>query len=220
MFAGEVVHPLRGRADHLHVIEPQRELEILLVAGQRVKVREGFVDAAMFDVEELLQLLVAELVGAGLGPVAELAGDGEGLRIAAIHLHIHQPGHDLVDLIPQSQRRFAPRGEIIRLGVQVTRAQLVLALAKAGDNLVRVLPEPFVAGAGVHQRTGREVMPHELGATDPARGHPAAIRLGGGRQPCVEAEAVQQPVRLKRQQIRTIELHRVLERPGEQPHVL
>ena len=62
------------RADDGHVVEPQGELEVLLVAGPRVEVGQGLVDAAVLDVEHLLDLGVARTSPLRAGPVAQVLG--------------------------------------------------------------------------------------------------------------------------------------------------
>ena len=59
-----VSSPLGGRVEDRLVIEPQGELQILLLAGEGVEVGQGLVHAAVLVAEHRLHLLVAQPVGA------------------------------------------------------------------------------------------------------------------------------------------------------------
>ena len=186
----------------------------LCVAGQAVEVGQRFVHAAVLVAQHRLHLLVAELAVAGDDPIGELLADLQGLLVAAIDIDVLQAGIDLVQRIvgrPDRLERFHAIDERLGIRAQVAAAQFGLALGQSGDHGRGLLLQPLIAGAGVHQRARAEIMPDEVAPHLALGVFPPAQRLGRGGNAGVDAEGVQQPIRIETEQILVVEFLGVLE---------
>ena len=220
---GELVLAPRERIEHGVVVEPLRELQVLLLAGHGGQLGQHVVHAAVLVAEHLLHLLVAELVGPRLDPVARLLQDLQRLLVAAQHVHVQQAGVDLVQRVPGRPdllARLDAVDELLGIRAQVAAGELGLAPGQPGHDGVGPLLEPLVAGAGEHHGAGGQVMAEAVSAHLALGLLPSTQRLGLRRQPGVETEGVQQPVGLQRQQVLAVQLHGVLKRPVQQPHLV
>ena len=222
----ELVLTARQRVEAELVVERQRQLEVIGVAGNGVKVGERLIDAAMLVAERLLLLLMAELRDTQLQPVGHLHDNVERLLVAAVVVHVKQTGENLVERIVRRPDRLAGVHAIekrLRIGRQ--KAFVIslfrhrfLALRQLRDDVVHLRLELRVAGAGKHQRARRQIMPHAVAAQFALRIFPATIRLGCSRQSGHDAERMQQPVGVEVEQILLVAQHRLTERPVEQSH--
>ena len=99
----------------------------------------------------------------------------------------------------------------------LTRLQLV-------DDVVDPLLHAGVAGGRVHQRRGAEIVTERVTVAADAHprllGLPAAVDRRLRLEARVDAEVVQQPIGLQREQIGEVALLRVEERAVEQAHVV
>ena len=99
------------------------------------------------------------------------------------------------------------------------RGQGLLHLPQLGHDREGAGLQPLVAGGLVHQGAGGEVVAEAVAAQLDVRRLPAAVGLRRRRQPGVQAERVQEPVRVEAQQVGEAPLLRVAEGPLEDPHV-
>ena len=204
------------------MVEALGDRQILLLARQSVEVGETLIHAAVLVAEHGLHLCVGKAGVSGDGPVAELPGHLERLLVAALSIHVEQAGKDLVQRVvrrPHGLLFLDPVKEFFRKGAQVAGRELRLARGETRHQRLAFLLEPLVAGAGVHQRAGREVVTDEMAAHLALGLLPAAVGSSRRGQPRIDAEGVQQPVHVQRQQILLIQVLRVLERPVEQAHL-
>ena len=99
--------------------------------------------------------------------------------------------------------------EFNREGAQISALQRSLALAEFRHDRVGVVLELFVAGAGVHQRTGRKVVTARIVAAQFAvRRFPSSERLRRRGNAGIDSKGMQQSVRRQRMQILSVGLHR------------
>ena len=115
--ARELVHVLGRRPKDALMIEPQGNIQILLLTRQRIQVRQRLIHAAVFLPQHPLHLFVSQARIARDHPVPEFPRRLERLRIVAIHVHVLQAGEDLVQRVirrPHVLPAFDPVNE--RLG--------------------------------------------------------------------------------------------------------
>ena len=93
-------------------------------------------------------------------------------------------------------------------------AEVVLALGQLVDDRIDALLEPFVAGAGVHQRAGRQVVAERVAGD--AGVLPPAVAGGVGFQPALGPESAEQAVDVERQEVGLVVELVVVEGPVEQ----
>jgi hypothetical protein len=204
------------------VVESLGKPQIGLLACNRGQLGQHVVHAAVFVAQHSLHLGIAELVGSRLDPCHRLFEHLEGLAVIAKHVDIQESRIDLVQCVPRGPDRLARLNavdETLGEGAQIAGGELRLALGQLGDRVRGLLPEPLVAGAGVHHRRGREEMAETVPA-DLALGlFPTPQGLGRRRQARAGANVVQQAVGVEAQQVLTVEFHRVLEGSVEQPYL-
>ena len=117
----------------------------------------------------------------------------ERLPVAGVLVHVEQARHDLVErvvrrpdgfaLVDAVEERFRIGGE--KTSVVAFGRQRGLALRQLGDDVIGFRLQLLVAGAGVHQRAGGEVMADEMAAHFAVRVLPnrrAAQRSKAGRR--------------------------------------
>ena len=220
--SGQAVFAIRGRAEHGHVIEPLGQLEVFLLPGKRVEIGQGLVHPAMLGAQDTLQMLVVQAGVAIDCPVAELLAHIEGLLVVAVDVHIHQAGEYLVQGVVGDPCRFPGLQvveEVLRKCAQVAVAKLFLALGQARHHCIALSLQPRVAGTGVHQCAGREVVAYEMPAPLEFGLFQSPQGLCRGKQPGRKAEITQQPLRVEREEILAIEVLGMSERTVQEPHV-
>ena len=192
----------------------------------RVEVGEDVIHAAELGFEHRLLLLERQCIDPALHPVGLTLQHVERLPRAAVHVDVQQAGHDLVQRVvgrPDRLAGFDAIDELFGEGGKVADAcallgQRLLDLGQLRHDRVGPGLEPRVAGAGIHQRQRRQVMADAVSAQLDVRRLPAAQRLRRRGQAGVDAEVVQQPIGIERQEVSLIAGHRIFERAVEQPH--
>ena len=143
-------------------------------------------------------------------------------------VHVEQAGHNFVERVVRRPDGLAFVHAIEeRLGISGEETLVValgrqrgLTLRQLGDDVIGFGPQFLVAGAGVHQRAGREVMADEMAAQFAFRRFPTAERFSGRRQSGGDAEIVEEPVGVEVVEVFVVALLCVLERAVEQPDLL
>ena len=200
---------------------------MLRVAGRHVELGQDLLHPAELGLEHGLPLRVGEPLRAERDPRGHVLHGLERRRVAGHPVHVEEARHDLVQGVvgrPDALARLHAVDELLGEGGQVARAhaprrQRPLDLAQLGDEPEGAGLQPLVAGRLVHQRAGGQVVAEAVAAQLDARRLPAAVGLRRGRQARVEAERVEEPVRVEAQQVGEAPLLRVAERPVEDPHV-
>ncbi len=231
MVAVQNVLALRQRVEDRPVVEFLRQHQIIGVAGQGVKLGERLVHAALFANQHFLPLIVREIFRGGIGPVGEVRGDFQRLRVVAQLAGVNQPREFLVERIPRNPAavevetsgpdfaagNFVENLLAVRHGRHVAVAIGLLALGELVHDVIHPFQKLPVAGVLIHPRTGREIM-SEAVAGDALR-FPAAIDLGLRFQTRLLAEPAQEAIRLQTQEIFRVHFHRALEEAVQQTHI-
>ena len=216
--AGQLVFPGSKRCEELLVFKPEAQVAISLFAGYGVEVEADLIHAAMLHQLNLGPLLVAQRLNPLRGPVRHAPGHHQALRVAAIDIHIQQAGHDLVIGVEGRPHRLIALEPVIETGwIRAQIAIRLLALGQLLHQLVGLVPQRLVAGAGKHKRARREIVPAgKVAAQFAVRRLPSAQRLCGRRASCRQPERVQQAVVGQHPEVDAIPLLRFAQRPMEQ----
>lgn len=227
--AVEHVAPLDHGRKQREMRELRREIEVALLARDRVQVREHLVHTAVLAIEHLLHLLAGqrgdEIVRVSGEPPQRFQ---RGIA-RCMPVRIAQPGEDLVHRVPGHAMELAPLHAVLELARAVRKRadqaafRRVLAGAQLGHDVVDALLEHGLAGRGEHQRAGGQVMAERV--TVAADLHPGLLRLPAavdgrlGRKAGVRPKVVQHAVGLELQQIAFVALLGRQEGAGQQAHV-
>ena len=163
MIAGQRVFFLLQRLQNLLVIEALGEGEIILVAGDGVKMCERLGHPAVLSPEHVLELRFVQVVGPLFGPVGELEHHLQGLRVVGLDIGVDQAGEGFVEDIPRDIA--APNAPFVSLQVAtvdllpdlgadrtgVAIAMLLLGFGDFADHVIDAVLETLVARTGVHQ---------------------------------------------------------------------
>ena len=227
MEAVEDIRALGEGFEKFFLVEGLGGAEGGVVAGEGVEVGEDLVHAALLGLEGSLHLFPGETVDAEPDPIGHLGGAGEGLGVAGELVGIEEPGHDLVERVPRGpdalagfhavDEGFGKGREVAGMGAGF--GQGGLAFGKAGHDGIGALLEPVIAGGGVHEGAGGEIMADDMAAQFAIRGFPAAVGFGGDGEAGVDAEVQQQAVRVQTQEILLVAPHGVPERTVEQADI-
>ena len=229
--AERAVAPRRQRHQKGLVVEAMGKVEVHFLAGEGVQVGQRLGHAAVLAGQHLLHLGRAQAAGFLPCPVAELQGYRLRRFAVGVEVGVFQPGQHLMHGVPRhpapvqiEARRVNPAlrhaGEdavFLRDAAHVARAPPRLALGQLGHQVIYPLFKARVAGGGIRQGAGREVVPQRVPRY--ALAFPAAVERRLGQQARVQPEAVQQPVGLQGKQVLLVALHRRLKGAGQQPHV-
>ncbi len=238
VLAGEDVLATRERVDDRLVVEVVRQRQPALVAGVGVEIGEHLVHAAELGGEHPLRLRVVELRDDALDPRRVLDLDVERCAVAREAIRVAQPGEDLVDDVPGGpeavqvesagaddaaaqllEADLAVHAVLVGLRADVAVALFVLHGLQLGDEVVGALLEAVVAGRGVHQADGRQVVARDVAGELAARPVPPAVALGLRLEAGALPEKGHHPVHFEREQVVAVQVLGVLERPAGQPDV-
>ena len=224
--------PLLGqRVEHGLVAKLFGDVQPAPVAGDRIRLGEGFVDAAMFGTEQGLHLLVAEPLDDGRQVIGHAEQYRQSPGIACEPVRVDQPGLHLVPGVDG----YPAAVEVEALGADVAAANLFkddlavdrLAVAidhraadvavsmgrldprQLGQRMVELRGKRRIGAVGKQDRAGRQPVTQGV-ARDPRR-FPAAVALAFRRQAGELVKIVQQPVGIERQQVAAVRLDMVSE---------
>ena len=213
MEPAQLIAALRKRIDEAPLLEPIAHGGPPGVLRLRREMVERLRDAAEFDGENLLHVLVGFRRRPLVRPRRHALEHLERLFVAGQPIHVPHAGHDLVDRVERRPdallflEAIPPRR---RKGAQILAAEFLLALRHLGDHVVGLRLRGLVSGGGVQQRARREEMSGEMtaelaGALAVLRLLPAAQRLrGSGRQTCVGAERIEHALRVESGHVRAV----------------
>ena len=207
VFTVEFVAALFQRTEDRVVVEDgSREGEVARVAGVGGEVGEDLVEAAELGFEDFLGLGVAEFFVDAGEVVGEAAFDLEGLAVAGDAVGVAQAGEDLVQgvvgdplVVEGKSGGFDLAGAEVFVDAFGDRKDVAVAVGRLaggefGDDVVHALKRAGVAGGGVVECEGGEVVAERV-AVD-AAGLPAAVAFGLGGQAGLGAEAGEQAIGL------------------------
>ena len=242
----EHVFPLGHRNPHLFVVELFRPAEIFFVPGQLVNVDVRFVNRAVFAVEQLLNVVVAQNVeNIRSKPVRHFDQNRLRLFQTAHCIDVVQPQHDLIHdvngfpgclLFPVNCNNNRPRA-----GCEISFVNLLEQLfplkrwqqiavpvsVLTGFQLVQNIGQPFenacVAGCLIHHRHGRQIESKNMPRQRPAQmsffRFPVRIRFLLLHQARFAPKPRQQPIRLQRKQVLVIQFLHLQKLPVGNPDV-
>ncbi len=209
--AVEGVASLGEWIEDLLVAEAFGECEVGGVLREGENVGEDFVHAAVFGAEHALEGVIGHVLGDVGGPVGEFDEDVFGEGAGGEEVGVAQAGHDFVKGIPGDAGGAAAVDHVLDLGVVVgegvDKASLggVLAFFEIGEDVIDAIFNFVVAGGGVHEGSGSEVVTQRMTmAADVRPGadrFPTAIDIGLGLQAGVDSEIVEHAVGFELQEI-------------------
>ena len=121
MQALQLVAAFRERIKKAGLLEEVRRVEVAILLGQRGKIDEDFVHAAVLGAQHALPLVDAEAAHEPLRPLGHALGHLQGVRIAGLEIHVNQARHDLVIGVKGSPDGFALRQVFEELGGKALR---------------------------------------------------------------------------------------------------
>src|SRR5208282_2012816 len=143
---GEAVLLVHERAKNGLMAKPARKLEILLIAGDCIEVRQDFIHAAVLGVEHLLHLLVRETSNDAVTPIPQPEQYLAGLLIARDQPGVTKSGKSLVEIIPRhpftsegfdaAAGHLCPEGAAARDTADVPVAGSLLAALQFGNHVI------------------------------------------------------------------------------------
>ena len=225
VFALQAVLALCQRFDIAVLHEPARQLQPMPLPRHSVEIGQDVVHSALLcAVQHPLHAAFGQFVAPRLAPARHARDYFDRLGVAAIDVHVHQPGHQFVEAIVRRPDRLAPFGLVdMRLGksAQVAAAtECFLALGQFGDDSVGFGLEFLIVGAGKHERAGGKVVTQGVSTHLAVRTFPAAQRYGMGCEPGSDTPRMQQPVCIQVVQILAVTLHGDFERSVQEPDLL
>ncbi len=144
----------RQRIEKHLLVEALRNFKILFLSGDGIQVAQTFSHASVFGSEHALHVVITHGLGITRGPLRHLLGYLEGLRVAAMRIHIEIASHDFVDGVKRRPDPLAlaqPVKELDRKGAEIAAFQCILTLRQFGHQGVGVGLELIVSGAGIHE---------------------------------------------------------------------
>ena len=219
----QLVASLGERIENPGLVEAVREKGVLRITGHRMEVVEELAHPPVLDLQDALHLVVAERVGPPLGPGGHGQEDVQGLLVGAVHVHVQQTGHDLVERVegrPHRQSLLQPLHELGGKGREPAPAIGLLALPQLGDEGPGLVLQQLVARAAVRLAARRQVVAHEVAAQLDVGPLPPAELLGRRRESCGPAEGVEQPVRIERVQVDPVAVLERVAGPAQQADLI
>ena len=95
------------RIEKTRLLEELRRIEVLLLAGESVEVRQHLVHAAVLGAQHALALLIADAIEVPADPASDAFGNLQGLLVAGVDVYIDQSSHDLVQRVEGCPHRTA-----------------------------------------------------------------------------------------------------------------
>ncbi|MBA7701557.1 hypothetical protein ES703_110297 [subsurface metagenome] len=209
------------RFDEGAVFELIRKVQPALVPRVRIKVDHDLVHASKLGVQHTLYLACIERRENAFRPFGELDFEFQSLLIPCVAIGIPEAGVRLMQGVPRRPQAVqveaggfdfslgytfhelsAVDAIPVDYGAQVPIAPLVLNFLEFGDNIIRSPFEFLIAGYGVHQADGGEIMPGNVARQLAAvHGVPASVALSLGFQASANTVAGKHTVRFQLKQI-------------------
>ena len=221
--ARQVVVAQGERPQKRRLVEAMRERQVGGPVVDRVQIVQHVRHAAELVAHHVVELHVGQLVRAALEVVRHVLGDLQGLPVAAVLVHVHQAGHDLVDRVVGRPDRLAGLQAVEEDGAgrptdicPPSACWHFASSATIASPLALSAASPVLRYIRAH---GREIVADKMAAQFAVRRLPAAERLARRGQAGVPAEVEQQPVGVQRVQVAPVRLLLGLLRPVQQRHL-
>src|SRR5580698_5153821 len=219
------------------MLELVAELEPARVIGVSVKVCEHLIHAAELGRQHFLDLIVVEIGENALCPCGELDFDIQRRLVSREVVRIAQPGKELVLYIPrrpqavqvEASRSDLTLAQILEANLAIHTLRIlqradvavllrVLNLLQLRNHIVGALFEAHVTRSRIHHADRGEIVTRDVSGELPPSSIPTAVPLRLRVETCALAKIGEHAGRLKLQQVRSIEILRLLQRATCQPH--
>ena len=224
---GEAVLLIHERVKNGFMAKPARKLEILLIAGDCIEVRQDFIHAAVLSIEHLLHLLIRKTCDDAVTPVSQLEHHLAGLLIARDQPGVAQSGKSLVEVIPGhpfasegfdvATRHLRPKCAAARDTANVTVAGSLLAALQFGNHVIEPATQlalPRIRSGGAHEGQRGEIMTGRVPVE--ASAFPIAVSGLMLRQAGFAEERRQQAVWIEVEQVNAVSRYPLRERTVQQ----